>query len=153
SAGDEARARQDEKTARLQSDTDHHKARLLSAGLALDQGINLCEEGRPEEGLAWMANALTLLPEGQEDLEFAIRANLSAWRHSICVPRFNARRGTPMMVVAFSPDGKTILTADWGNHWNKPGPAQACLWDAATWKELLPRPVTHPRSIVGAAFS
>ena len=109
----------------------------FSAGLALDQAIRMCEEGRVGPGLLWMARALELTPDGEEALEFAARANLSAWRGEFCPVLRSPGQGTAVLAVAFSPNGKTVLTGDLGNCLGSPGPARAQLWDAATWKPLL----------------
>src|SRR5262249_20732312 len=40
-------------------------------------------------------------------------------------------QGASLATALFSPDGKSILTANVGNVWNKPGPAEVHLFDAA----------------------
>lgn len=146
SAAEERRARLDEEAAR-------HRAQAMSAGLALDQGMGLCREGKIGAGLLWMARALELLPTGEDDLDYAIRANLAAWKGHFSRHRWSPHHGAAVTTVAFSPDGKSVLVGHWGNAMGKPGPAQAQLYDPATWKPRLGSPVRHNAAIWGSAFS
>ena len=53
--------------------TDSNAAKLksqrMSAGLALDRGLQLCREGKVSDGMLWMAESLEVNPE--EDRGFA----------------------------------------------------------------------------------
>jgi WD40 repeat protein len=142
-----------EKEAHGEANRERRRAEVLSASLALDQGLRICQEGQVAPGLLWMARALDLLPEEEDaDLDYTIRANLTAWKSQLWSPRPSPPHGTAVVAVAFAPDGKSVLTGDWGNHLGTPGPARAQLWDAETWKPLLPRPVEHPSAILVVAF-
>jgi serine/threonine protein kinase/WD40 repeat protein len=152
-ARNEQRARQDADAGRRDAERERHRAETLSASLGLDQGIQLCREGRMGPGLLWMARALELLPEGEEDLDYALRANLTAWRGQFCRSRQGDRQWTAVTAAAFSPDGKTILTGNWGNVKGQPGPAQACLWDVADWGSDRRRATLElPGPILSVAF-
>jgi WD40 repeat protein len=144
----------DEAAARRDADEQRRRAERLSAGLALDQGVRLCEEGKTGPGLLWMARALELTPD-DDDLAFAARANLADWREHFCPVHPGPGQGTIVTSVAFSPDGRAVLTGDWGNTDGRPGPAHARLWDAAAWGRGEPAPsvtVEHERPIWSVAI-
>ena len=61
------------------SRAEEQKTRRLSAALALDQGITLCEKGDPERGVHWLVRAMELAPE-DSPLHHAARLNLAGWR-------------------------------------------------------------------------
>jgi WD40 repeat protein len=151
-ARDEQLARQDADAGRREAERERHRAETLSASLGLDQGIQLCREGNTGPGLLWMARALELLPEGEEDLDYALRANLTAWRGQFCRGRNEATQWTPVMSVAFSPDGKTILTGNWGSAGGAPGPAHAYLRSVAAWGSDHGTALEHPGPILSVAF-
>ena len=123
-ANAEAGAKQAEAKAR-------REAQVITAGYALDQGTAECRAGDVRAGLLQMVRALELLPPEEPDMEFAIRANIGAWRERRCPETVGPHHGTPVVSVAFSPDGGGELTGNWGNHNGDPGPAKIQLWDAA----------------------
>src|SRR5207248_2014503 len=65
--------------ARLAEEKQRRRFNRMSAILALERGVNLCEQGNVRHGLVWLARALEILPEDAPDLDFAIRFSL-AWR-------------------------------------------------------------------------
>jgi hypothetical protein len=139
-----------------QADVERSQAQRLSAGLALDQGIKLCETGEVAPGLLWMARALELTPADQTDLAFAARANLAGWRSHLATHRRGDPQGTAVTAVAYSPDGRWILTGNWGNKDGEKGPALAILWDAAAWQhgeQVRKLTVQHDQAIWSVAFS
>ena len=121
-----------------------HQSQQLSARLALERGLSLCQQGNTGQGLIWMARSLELAPEGDPDLERDIRTNLSRWRSSL--HRLQAVWHTPcrLEALAVSPDGKLFLT---GGTDGIPR-----LWDMATGKLVreLPR---HQGLLLGRVFS
>ncbi len=121
--------------AREQHEAARERVRLAESRLAetyLDRGLAHCtQEGDPAAGLLWLARALESAPGEAADLHRVLRANLAAW-HAL-----PARGGGPVLrhpgevcAVAFSPDGKAVLTG------NTRG--EALLWDVATGKPLGP---------------
>jgi WD40 repeat protein/serine/threonine protein kinase len=155
SARDERAARGQANTRREDAERERHRAQVLSASLTLEQGIQRCEDGQIGPGLLWMARALKQTPEGADDLVYAIRANLAAWRGHFWPARKGAYQATAVTAVAFSPDGQTVLTGNWGNAAGKRAPAHVRLWDRAAWErgDFTPKvEVRHDLAVTGAAF-
>jgi WD40 repeat protein/serine/threonine protein kinase/Tfp pilus assembly protein PilF len=82
----------------------------VSAGVLLDKGVALAEQGEVGEGLFWMLEALKAVPEKAPELRDVIRVNLAAWmgrsdslQDIIEQPESTGR-------CAFAPDGKHFLT-------------------------------------------
>src|SRR5260221_1835656 len=87
------------------------KSQRMSAGLALDRGLQHCQEGRVAEGLLWMAESLAVSPAEDNDFARVVRLNLSAWRAKLAVQRVVISHEQAVSCVAYSPDGKTFLSA------------------------------------------
>lgn len=151
--GREARRADDEAKTKRAEARARHEAQHLSAGLALDQGIQECRDGRIEVGLLSMVRALEMLPADEPDLEFAIRTNLNAWRERLCPVQRGPGHGTAVISVAYSPGGETVLTGNWGNIGGRLGPAQAQLWDVNRFDGQPLWTVNHPAGAPSDAFS
>jgi WD40 repeat protein len=109
-----------------------NRQRRTSAGLALDRGLALCEQGDVDLGFLWLARGLEIAPDDAEDLQRVLRANLAGWRPRL-VALCGFQHDTRISSLAFSPDGKTILS----------GVSEtAQLWDAATGRSVGP-PLPH----------
>jgi WD40 repeat protein len=104
-----------------------HQQRRLSAGLALDRGLALCEQGDAGRGLLWLARALEFAPDDAADLQWTIRANLGAWRSEVAALR-GFQHQTRCASVAFSPDGRRVVTGT--------SEGGALLWDADTGETI-----------------
>jgi WD40 repeat protein/tetratricopeptide (TPR) repeat protein/tRNA A-37 threonylcarbamoyl transferase component Bud32 len=118
----------------------------LSAEMALDKGLTLCEQGDVRVGMLWLARSLEIAGGDAPDLEYVIRANLAYWRDQLQALLAVFPHNGPVMGVAFSPDGKTILTGTGG-------PENAAhLWEVATER---PRgsPIPYSGSVRAVAFS
>jgi eukaryotic-like serine/threonine-protein kinase len=115
----------------------------MSASLALDQGLRLCEQGDIQRGMLWLARSLEIAPPQAEDLQRAIRANLEHWRNQLHALQNCLDHPAPVMAVAFSSDGKAVLTG------SEDGIAR--LWDTATGRPLGPQ-FRHGKNISGVAF-
>jgi WD40 repeat protein len=123
-------------------------AERRSAILMVHKGIAQGDQGQTRRGMLWLARGLEILqavPRAKvADLEQAIRTSLAAYRRetrplvSLLPHQWN------VVALAFSPDGKVILTGD--------DRAAARFWDAATGQPLG-APLTHEGGLVAVAFS
>ena len=111
---DSQRDRKDAIEARRQAIEERDRSRRLSAGLALDRGLQLCQEGKVSEGLLWMAESLAVNPEEDRGFAGVVRLNLAAWRAPLTVQRTLIGHERAVSCGAYSPDGKTIAAAAGG---------------------------------------
>jgi len=110
-----------------------------------DRGLAACErEDDSVQGSLWMVRALETTAPEDGDLRRAIRTNLAAWLGELHSLNVLLPHEDEVYAVAFSPDGRTILTGC-SDH-------TARLWDAATGQ---PRgnPLRHEGVVVAVAFS
>ncbi|WP_165227218.1 protein kinase domain-containing protein [Aquisphaera insulae] len=87
------------------------KSQRMSAGLALDRGLQLSLEGKVTEGLLWMPESLAVNPEEDRGFADLVRLNLAAWRATMTVQRSLIGHEGWVTCVAYSPDGATYATA------------------------------------------
>jgi WD40 repeat protein/tetratricopeptide (TPR) repeat protein len=120
---------------------EKRKAQIDLSTFLMDKGLDFCEQGDPSLGMLWLARSLENAPDDADDLQGVIRTNLAAWRHqtSHLQGAFPSVSGSQ---VAFSPNGKTILTvADP----RAGGGKEARLWEAATGNPIgMPFPFQGP---------
>ena len=128
---------------RKEADTQRRQALRLSANLALDRGLGLCEQGDVGLGLLWLARSLEIAPREEVDLRFAIRANLNGWRRELHLLKAPLPHRDFIYAVAFSPDSKLALTA------SADGTAQ--VWETTSGK--MTARLAHPSYVYAAAFS
>jgi WD40 repeat protein len=119
-------------------------AQRESARLALTQGLTLCEQGDVGRGFLWLTRSLEHAVQADDpELEWAVRATLAGWRREVHTLRGFLSYAPWDPVVAFSPDGKTVVLAD-GN--------TAHCWDVAACKPFDP-PLRHPSAVRAVAFT
>jgi WD40 repeat protein/serine/threonine protein kinase len=138
-------ARTAERLRREQDETRaaRQQGQRLLARLALDRGQALCEQGEVGRGMLWLARALELAP-ADDELQMTARLQLAAWRRQLHGLRSVLPHEGPVYAVAFSPDGRTLLTGCTGE--------TARLWDTATGKLLAASP-PNSMPVTGARFS
>jgi WD40 repeat protein len=130
-----------------QARKDNALAERRLALQALEQGLTLCEQGHVRRGMLWLARSVEIasrLPGGEAaDVEQVARLNLAAWRPELAALSALFQHQGPVHSVAFSPDGKWILTASRDR--------TARVWDATSGK--LVRELRHDGPLHCAVFS
>src|SRR5262249_24579098 len=87
----------------------------------LDRGLVACtKDGDAGVGMLWLCRALETTPSGDDELSFTIRHNLAGWGSTVPSLRAICSHQGEVTAVAFSPDGKVILTGSGGYTNNKP---------------------------------
>jgi WD40 repeat protein/tRNA A-37 threonylcarbamoyl transferase component Bud32 len=141
-AADGQRARAD--AARLTAEERTELAESRLAEHYLDRALVSCDrEGDPAMGMLWLARALKAAPATATDLQTTIRANLAGWASEVHHIKAVFSHPEPISAIAFSPDGKTVLT---GSGY------EARLWSVATGQPLRP-PLKHRAHVRAVAFS
>jgi WD40 repeat protein/tRNA A-37 threonylcarbamoyl transferase component Bud32 len=110
--------------AREDSEARRRDAQRLSTRLLTERGVGLCQQGKADEGLLWLARALESAPDDADDLRQTIRTLLGGWGAEVCHLKTVLRHPDPVWAAAISPDGKTIVTGDQDR--------AVRFWDAAT---------------------
>jgi WD40 repeat protein len=120
-----------------------HETRRLSANLAVEQGLSLCEQGDAGAGLLFLLRGLEIAPADMVEVRQFVRRQLAAWGRQPGRLKALIQDQAPILAVAISPDGQTIVTG------NADGTAQ--FWDAAG----NPRPIRlrHQGAVLTVAFS
>jgi WD40 repeat protein/serine/threonine protein kinase/tetratricopeptide (TPR) repeat protein len=129
---------------REQAQKQRDLAERLSTTLALDGALNLCERGDVALGVLGLARALEFAPAKETDLQHAIRANLAAWENELPRVKGVLQHQDGVTAVAWSPDGKTVLTGGWEEY--------ARLWSVDTGTLVSP-PLRHGVRLGDVAFS
>lgn len=121
------------------------QAERLSGSLALERGLALLEQGDVAHGMLLLGRSLQIIPAEDADLQRVIRSNLAAARGQLPYQlRFALPHRGETQAVAFSPDGKALLT---GSRASAPR-----LWNPVTG-EPIGEPLAHPGEIRAVAFS
>ena len=115
------------------------------AALNYERGHTACEKGEMGPGLLRLAESWRLaVAADNPDWRHTARASLSAWQRHYVGPRAIFSHAGAVDYVAFSPDGKTVLTGSRDK--------TARLWDATTGRPKG-APMTHQGAVRGVAFS
>jgi WD40 repeat protein/serine/threonine protein kinase/tetratricopeptide (TPR) repeat protein len=113
--------------------------------LDFERGQAAFEKGHVGEGMLWTVESLRMATEsGAEDWTRVALANLAAWRPHLVELKGLLSHGDQVRSVAFSRDGKTILTGSFDQ--------TARLWDAETGRPIG-EPLVNPERVFCAAFS
>jgi WD40 repeat protein/serine/threonine protein kinase/tetratricopeptide (TPR) repeat protein len=127
-------------------DEEKREAQINLSTFLMDKGLDFCEKGEVPLGLLWLARSLKEAPPGADDLQRAIRRNLATWPKE--VSRLRAVLAHPgVRSVAFSSDGKTLLTVSANgkkqlNEQTSIDLGEVRRWDTATG-EPIGTPVPH----------
>jgi WD40 repeat protein len=130
------------------------ESRRLAAGLAFERGLRLCDDGEIAGGLLWLARSLEMAPGRAEDLQRAIRLNLTAWsgqenKLQMIFPELEPKLGArddddrrwqfdqfcKLLTASISPDGRILaISVPSGNLGNvvPPPPWETRFWDTDT---------------------
>src|SRR5262249_21093142 len=123
---------------------ERNKATALAVELAYGRGQSLLEERNDAAGLHWMARALRLAPADDAATRSTIRSSLSSWTRDIHRLRNVLQHAGPVCAVAFSADGKAVLTGS--------ADKTARLWSAADGSPIG-KPMAHGEVVGTVAFS
>jgi WD40 repeat protein/serine/threonine protein kinase len=141
----QARMEQEQIQSALQeAESQRCLAERSATNLALDRAVNLCEQGDVALGMLWLTHALKIAPEHTPELRKLIRANLAGWIGELHPLKALLPHRDTVTAIAYSPDGKSILTASWDH--------EARLWDAQTGRPIGP-PLRHAVPVLFVAFS
>lgn len=106
---------------------ERDRAQLLLAGMALDRGIDHCDQGDVAQGMLWFARGLREAPATATGLQRAIKTNLSAWRPLLARRQLTVGDTRAVRAVAYHPNGRVLLSA---------GDGGLCSFDAASGEPL-----------------
>src|SRR5262249_55445444 len=133
------------KAALVRAEHFRGQAERLSTDLALERGLTLLEQGEIARGMLLLGRSLQIAPAEAADLQRVIRLNLAAAHRQLPFQlRAVLEHGGAVQAVAFSPDGRVLLT---GGRIGAPR-----RWDAATG-EPIGEPLPHGGEIRAVAFS
>jgi WD40 repeat protein/serine/threonine protein kinase len=128
----------------LQKSAALYASRHNEALLALDRALGHLDKDEGHLGLLWLGRALELAPAEAEDLQFAIRTNLSAWLARAPIPKAIVSHGKEQVTAAaISPDGRTAASGCY---------RQALLWDVENGQLRCP-PFRHEGFVWSIRFS
>jgi WD40 repeat protein len=115
------------------------------AMLNFERGRSAFDQGHIGAGMLWTIDSLrSAIEAGADNWKRVALANLAAWRRELAELKGVFPHDGQVYSVAFSPDGKTILTGS-SDH-------TARLWDAATGRPIGP-PLDHRDWVHAVAFS
>jgi eukaryotic-like serine/threonine-protein kinase len=130
---------------RRQAQTERLRAERMSAAALLDQAVSQGDHGHIDRALLLLVQSLELaIQVGDSDLERTARLNLTAWRRHLIRQRATMTHPNWVWAVAYSPDGRTFVTAS-RDH-------TAQLWETATGSPVGER-MKHDFPVWAVAFS
>ena len=140
-AASETLAKQQSQEAQQVAVRERDHSRQVSAGLALDKGIALAEEGHADRGLHWMLDALETAPDDAEAFRRMVRWNLGAWLGQVHRTLRIIDTDDPYPDLAFSPDGRSFATSF--VPFDRSISTPIMLWDTDTGRRLAILPTCY----------
>ena len=129
----------------LKQDEARKEADLELAISDFERGETLCEKGELGTGMLRLIASWQAAREADDrSWQNVARASLSCWQREYAGPEAVFSHAGRVALVAFSPDGQTIVTCG-GDH-------AARLWNPATGRPCCP-PLEHTEAVTTAAFS
>ena len=123
----------------------HTQESNKNAVATFERGMALCERGDVSRGMLFLAEGLEVATQARmPDLARAIRLNLSGWSCKLHPLKALLETRGPVQSVAFSPDGRFVLTG------SEDGNVQC--WDAADGTPVG-SPIPHESAVTHVAFS
>jgi WD40 repeat protein/serine/threonine protein kinase len=119
------------------------EAQRFAAGLLLERGEGLCQQGQYAGGLLWLARGLDVVPDEADDLRQSFGTLLGGWSTRLCACRLVLDHPRSVPAADLSADGRLIATAS-GD--------VAQVWDAGTGRPIGP-PLRHAARIHAVALS
>jgi WD40 repeat protein/serine/threonine protein kinase len=142
--GEANRQRRKAEEAGAEAIRTRNESRRQSAGLLLDRGLALAEQGEAARGLHWMLESLRVAPADAHDLRRVARINLAAWSAQVHALRHIADTEVRSFHrVAFHPGGKTFATTSRN---------RVDFWSATTG-ERVGKPLHHQYEFTAVAYS
>jgi WD40 repeat protein len=141
-----AKARDAEAAARARTELALVESREKTARMTYERAQVLCEEGKADLGLLWMARSLELTPPGLSDLDRAIRTSMNLWAGQLNTVRPlptapEWERVANIEDVAVSPDGLSVLTVGVGGGKERQVLYLAQVWELSTGKLRFTLPI------------
>ena len=96
---------------RQRAEAERQQSEHLSARLALERGLALCEQGESGRGLLWLGRTLKLAAVHADPLEATSRVNLAGWSRELHPLRFTFQHSTVVDRTLFSPDSRYLIMA------------------------------------------
>ena len=128
---------------RLKTALSESNSRL--ARLDLERGLGAFEKGHVGIGLLWTAESLRTATAAEDHAgRHVALANLAAWRRQLTELKAVYSHGGGVTSVAFSPDGKSVLTGGLNKI--------VRMWETVTGQPLG-QPLVHPDGVQAVAFS
>jgi WD40 repeat protein/serine/threonine protein kinase len=119
------------------------QAQRFAAGLLLERGQGLCQQGEYVGGLLWLTRGLDLVPDDADDLRESFRTLLGGWSTRLCPCRLLLDHPGSVKAADLSADGRLVATACGDT---------AQVWDAGTGRPIGP-PLRHTARIRAVALS
>jgi WD40 repeat protein len=112
--------------------------------VAFEHGLADCERGDVGLGLLWLSETLRTTTAQDPAWRRLVWLNLTAWKAAYPELKLVLSHATPLWGVAYSPDGRTILTGS--------SDGELRFWDAATGRRVGPT-LEGVGTVTAAAYS